>query len=71
MAGVRGAIQQLRSQQDTIQANIEKIDDEIREAKNENDKVGISIIFSYHHIQKVGTDQTLSQTSGDSPPAKD
>ncbi|KAM7540781.1 hypothetical protein Aperf_G00000028582 [Anoplocephala perfoliata] len=39
MAGVRGAIQQLRAQQDTIQANIEKIDDEIREAKNENDKV--------------------------------
>ncbi|VDL62700.1 unnamed protein product [Hymenolepis diminuta] len=36
MAGVRGAIQELRVQQTNLQADIEKIDAEIKQAQNEN-----------------------------------
>lgn len=43
MAGVRGAIQELKSQQDSLQANIEEIEAEIREARNKNYEVCISL----------------------------
>lgn len=43
MAGVRGAIQELRVQQTNLQADIEKIDAEIKQAQNENYEVCIYI----------------------------
>lgn len=40
MAGVRNAINELRDQQDSLQAQIEQLEAEIKHAQNENYEVG-------------------------------